>query len=222
MSTLVHRKPGNAFFRDVAEELGVDSGIWKPVYDKLHDETMEGTVPGIVGRITLSCKAAGSPRTPETVEAAVGRHFPAMAAGFEVYSQTVPLLERLRTRGYSPALVSNASDHTEWILDRLGLRDHFDVTVFSHRVGKLTPHPGIYLHAVDRLGIPGSRCAFVGDGRGDALQGARGVGMTSVLVDRRSEHSAFARAEADFVVDDLADVPEVLAGLGNSPRTPGK
>ncbi|MFJ7213644.1 HAD family hydrolase [Amycolatopsis sp. NPDC098790] len=216
-STLVHKKPGNPFFGKVADELGLDLARWKPAYDELHDDTMASIVPGIVARVVLSAKAADVRVAPDAAEAAVHRHFGDFVASMEVDAQAVPLLERLRTGGTSLALVTNASDHAEWLFDRLGLRECFDVTVFSHRVGRLKPHPGIYRSATDRLGIAASRCAFVGDGQHDELRGAREVGMTTVLVDRRLPHTAAARAHADFVVRDLDEVGTVLDGLTVSP-----
>jgi putative hydrolase of the HAD superfamily len=218
-STLVHRTPGNPFFRDVAKELGLDLESWKPLYDDLHDETMEGTVPGIVERILLSAQATGVPCIPDDVRAAVEHHFPGMVASFEVDPQSLPLLKRLREQGLSLALVSNASDHAEWIFDRLGLREYFDVTVFSHRVKRLKPHPDIYLNATDQLGVSGSSCAFVGDGQHHELAGARGVGMAAILIDRRLAHSDSARAEADIVLDDLAGVPDALEELSTQRRS---
>ncbi|MEU9233523.1 HAD family hydrolase [Streptomyces subrutilus] len=212
-STLVHRVPGNPFFRDVAKGLGLDLDVWRPAYDKLHDETMEGVVPGIVERISLSAKATGVHLSPDAVRTSVERNFPSMVAGFEVDPQSLPLLKQLREQGLSLALVSNASDHAEWIFDRLGLREYFDVTVFSHRVKRLKPHPDIYLHATDQLGISGTSCAFIGDGQHHELAGARGVGMASILIDRRLAHSDSAREEADIVLDDLAGVPDALDEL---------
>ncbi|MCB5910434.1 HAD family hydrolase [Streptomyces pinistramenti] len=212
-STLVHRTPDNPFFRHVAKDLDLDLETWKPAYDKLHDETMEGVVPGIVGRISLSATIAGTPCSTQAVHAAVERHFPGMAASFEVDPQATPLLDQLREQGCSLALVSNASDHAEWIFDHLGLREYFDATVFSHRVKRLKPHPDIYLHAIDELGIAGPSCAFIGDGQHHELLGARGVGMTTILIDRRLPHSDAARAEADTVVDDLAGVPDALTEM---------
>jgi putative hydrolase of the HAD superfamily len=209
-STLVHKKPGNPFFGRVAGELGLDLARWKPAYDDLHDDTMASVVPGIVARIVLSAKATGVQVSSDAVEDAVERHFAGFVSSMLVDLQAVPLLERLRANGTSLALVTNASDHAEWLFDRLELREWFDVTVFSHRVGRLKPHPEIYRRAIDRLGIAASRCAFVGDGQHDELRGARKTGMTTVLVDRQLPHTAAARAHADFVVGDLADVDAVL------------
>ncbi|MFH8789092.1 HAD family hydrolase [Streptomyces roseoverticillatus] len=218
-STLVHRAPGNPFFRDVADDLGLDLEVWKPAYDKLHDETMAAVVPGIVARILLSAKATGVECSRETVAAAVNRHFAGMVASFEIDPQTIPLLYQIREQGLGVALVSNASDHAEWIFDCLGLREYFDVSVFSHRVRMLKPQPGIYLHASDQLGVSARSCAFVGDGQHHELAGARGVGMATILIDRNLPHSESARAEADLVLDDLAGVPDALEAL-NGTRTP--
>ncbi|MEV7596884.1 HAD family hydrolase [Kitasatospora sp. NPDC089797] len=215
-STLVHRKPGNPFFRDVANDLGLDLEAWKKAYDDLHDETMAGIVPGIVERISLAAKATGVQCSQEATRAAVTRHFPSMAASFETDPQAVPLLKHLRGQGLALALVSNASDHAEWIFDRLGLREHFDVVVFSHQVKVLKPQPEIYLHATDQLGVSGQGCAFVGDGQHHELAGARSVGMATILLDRRLTHTEQARAEADIVLADLTGVPNALDTLSSS------
>ncbi|MFI5672553.1 HAD family hydrolase [Streptomyces sp. NPDC051704] len=212
-STLVHRSPGNPFFRDVGQELGLDLKAWKPEYDKLHDETMAGIVPGIVERISLAAKATGVHCAPDAVRAAVTHHFPGMAGSFEVDDQAVELLSALREQGLALALVSNASDHAEWIFDHFRLREYFDITVFSHRVKTLKPHPGIYLHATDQLGVSAESCAFVGDGQHHELAGARGVGMATILLDRGLAHTESARAEADVVLDGLAGVPAALEEL---------
>ncbi|MEV4439206.1 HAD family hydrolase [Streptomyces sp. NPDC049577] len=215
-STLVLRKPNNPFFGNVAEELGLELDAWRPAYDRLHDETMSGVVPGIVERIALSAKSVGTDLPRESVRAAVERHFPGFVASFEVDPQAVPLLTGLRDGGLPLALVTNASDHAEWIFDRLGLREYFDVTVFSHRVRQLKPRPGIYLSAVNRLGIAPAHCAFIGDGQHHELRGAREVGMTTLLIDRRLAHSEAARAEADIVLDELAGVADALDGLNSA------
>ena len=180
---------------------------------------MAGIVPGIVERISLSARATGVQCSQDEVRAAVSRHFPGMVASFEVDPQAVPLLNHLRGQGLALALVSNASDHAEWIFDRLGLREYFDVTVFSHRVKTLKPHPDIYLHASNQLGVSGMSCAFVGDGQHDELAGARGVGMATILLDRSLPHTESARAEADMVLDGLAGVPDALEELSTTART---
>ncbi|MGW7531081.1 HAD family hydrolase [Amycolatopsis sp. NPDC054798] len=215
-STLVEKMPGNPFFRRVADDLGLDLPRWKPEYDRLHDDTMASIVPGIVARIVLSARTSGAEVSPEAARGAVERHFASFADSIEVDPQAVPLLERLRLRGLSLALVTNASDHAEWLFDRVGLREYFDVTVFSHRVRILKPHPEIYRHAYDRLGIAAPHCAFVGDGQHDELRGARAVGMTTVLVDRQLAHTAAAKADADFVVGELAGIDSVLDAMDDT------
>jgi putative hydrolase of the HAD superfamily len=212
-STLVHEAPGNPFYRDIANALDLDLDRWMPAYRQRHRETMAGLIPGMVERVLLSVEDTGAQRSEEAVRAAVERCFPGFVASIRVDPQTEALLERLRDRGLSLALVTNASDHSERIFDSLGLRRHFDVTVFSYRVKRLKPAPEIYRHAIDELGLPAVRCAFVGDGGDHELEGARRAGLTTILVDRRLEHSAGARGDADAVVDDLGGVEDALDAL---------
>jgi putative hydrolase of the HAD superfamily len=214
-STLVHEVPGNPFYPELAEALGLDLDYWMPAYRKRHRETMAGLIPGMVERVRLSIEDIGVRCSEEIVRAAVERSFPGFVESIKLDPATEPLLAGLRENGVALGLVTNASDHSERIFDQLGLRKYFDVTVFSYRVKLLKPAPQIYRYALDGLGLPAGRCAFVGDGGDNELQGARHVGFTTILVDRPLPHCVHARADADAVVSDLAEVPDALDSLGD-------
>jgi putative hydrolase of the HAD superfamily len=195
----------------MAAELDLDLDQWMPAYRVRHRETMIGEISGILERVRRSVEDAGYERSPQQVRVAVERCFPDFVASIRVDPQADALLARLRGRGLPLALVTNASDHSEEIFDRLGLRKYFDVTVFSYQVKRLKPDPEIYQAAVDGLALAPEHCAYVGDGGDHELYGARRVGLTTILVDRRLKHSAAARADADVVVDDLVAVGDALA-----------
>jgi len=126
-------------------------------------------------------------------------------------------LDRLRSEGIRTAIVSDAGadDVESWSLSPI--RTRVDVTIFSYQVGYRKPDPRIYRHALADLGIPASDAIFVGDGGSDEHNGARAVGMETVLVSRLysiwfPEEIEARRAHADWHFE---DVPAFVDSLFN-------
>jgi putative hydrolase of the HAD superfamily len=64
--------------------------------------------------------------------------------------------------------------------------------------------------ALDALGTGPARAAFVGDGRDHELQGARRLGLRTVLIERDLPHTESARAAADLCCASLAEAAQAL------------
>ena len=208
-STLVHEDPANPFYRDVADALRIDLERWIPAYRKRGKDSMAGRLSDMSERVRVSAEDSGFHRPRDEVAAAVEAAFPSFVRSVRVDPQAADLLGHLRDRGSRLALLSNASSYSEEILDRVGLRDPFDAVILSYRVGLLKPDPEIYQLALTGLGLPAEAVTFVGDGGDRELSGARKVGMRTILVDRNLPHSESAKADADHVVADLAEVQKI-------------
>lgn len=105
------------------------------------------------------------------------------------YDDTYPALEALQERGLALALVTNTDAASLRGLRReFGLEATFDAVVPSYEVGSLKPDPAIFEAALDRLGVPPSRVAMVGDSPGSDVAAAQRLGMRAVLVDRAGIH----------------------------------
>jgi putative hydrolase of the HAD superfamily len=85
------------------------------------------------------------------------------------------------------------------LLDRVGLLDFLEVSVFSDEVGVPKPHPKAFYAALDALGVPASGSVHVGDLRRSDIAGAKSVEMGSVRL--RARH------------DDTDEAPERTAGV---------
>jgi putative hydrolase of the HAD superfamily len=127
----------------------------------------------------------------------------------------LPALDRLRAHGVRLAIVSNAARHSGHLLDAFGLRDRVDVTAMSWSTGLLKPDPRIYQVALEALGTDPGRAAFVGDGRDHELQGARQLGLQTVLIERDLAHTESARAEADLCCASLTEATRALLARCN-------
>jgi putative hydrolase of the HAD superfamily len=123
----------------------------------------------------------------ELSEEELGRFLEAEHAAWEPARQlgdsTHALLDSLRARDLKTGLVSNAFD-PGWLLhhdlERMGLADRLDVSVFSSEVGKRKPHEAIFAAALEPLGVEPQHALFVGDRRYEDVRGAKQLGMTTV------------------------------------------
>jgi beta-phosphoglucomutase len=98
----------------------------------------------------------------------------------------VALLELARERGIKTGLATSAPpENIEFILEKTGLRDAFDVIVGAQDVTKGKPDPEIYLVCAEKLGIDPGECVVFEDapmGIESGLRaGMRVVALTTVL-----------------------------------------
>ncbi len=103
---------------------------------------------------------------------------------FEVtvlYAETLPVLDALRAAGIRVAILSNVGIDSRPMLDRLGLRGHYDVLVLSSDEGMVKPDPRIFLRTVELLGVPPEETLMVGDSVEDD-GGAAHVGMRTLIL----------------------------------------
>lgn len=100
-------------------------------------------------------------------------------------------------------VVTHCQPHlVEPVLDRLDIRDWFDVIVTCSDDIGWKPDPAPVRLAMDRLGVNGGTGALVGDSVAD-VQAARSSGMTGILVDRTGSE---AHPDADIVIESLDEL----------------
>lgn len=92
-------------------------------------------------------------------------------------------LKGCRKRGLRLAAISNFDRRLEDILVGLGLRDHFEFVLTSEAVGCSKPDSRIFREALQLACIEPAVAAHVGDSYCCDYQGARAVGMHSLLVE---------------------------------------
>jgi len=128
-------------------------------------------------------------------------------------------LRTLENEGHRMGLVSNLTLRADLMradLQRWGLLDLLDATVFSSEVGVRKPDPRIFRQALDRLGTNPVGTVFVGDRLYDDVSGAQAVGMRGILTHQfRQEVDPAYRPDA--VIEHLKELPEVLEKLAAAP-----
>jgi len=95
-------------------------------------------------------------------------------------------------------------------LRRMGIDGAFELVVTSIEVGRRKPHPAIYRHALDKLGLEPRRCVFVGDTVVADYIGPRAIGMQSLLVDPTGRHAVEHLHHLGHRVASVLDVADIV------------
>jgi len=106
---------------------------------------------------------------------------------------------RLRNEGVKTALGS-ASKNTPLILEKLGIRDLFDVVVDGNMVSKTKPDPEVFLKCAELLNVKPENCIVYEDAEAGVIA-AKTAGMKCVGIGKKD-----VLALADAVVEGLHEI----------------
>jgi HAD superfamily hydrolase (TIGR01662 family) len=101
---------------------------------------------------------------------------------FELYEDTIPVLEQLRRDGVKIGLVSNSARDVREFARHHALDIDAGISSFHH--GKTKPHASIFRAVLELLDVEPHEALMVGDTVEDDVEGALAAGMQAVLIDR--------------------------------------
>lgn len=120
---------------------------------------------------------------------------PANGGNFQkVYEDVIPALDALQKRGKRLGIISNFSPNCEALLSDLGLAHYFEFFIVSGILGIEKPDPRIFQAAQRAAGREISELVYVGDSVYHDVEGAQGVGMDAILIDRANRLPDFERS----------------------------
>ncbi len=129
--------------------------------------------------------AAGIPRDEMREHARVFGELNAVEALWrDVRPGTIEVLERLKSRGFKLAIVSNSDGRAAGNARRYGLAPYFDVIIDSQVVGVEKPDPQIFRLALEGLNVAAGEALYAGDIYSIDMVGARAAGIAGKLIDR--------------------------------------
>jgi len=127
------------------------------------------------------------------------------------------LLDSLHGRGVRTGVVANAWPEPARVLradaEAYGLAQHLDVLVYSDEAGSRKPEAGIFLAALDALGVDATAAIYVGDRLETDVQGASNVGMTTVQALWFRADDTPSETEPDFMAFTPMDVLNIVRRL---------
>jgi putative hydrolase of the HAD superfamily len=182
---------------------GVTPEVWGGIYSQFGQALGLGQMTKAEAFERLLAASGAVPR-PELVRALVDRDRDLLLAGAQLYEDSLPFLQDLRSRGVRIVVVSNCSENTRALLQKRGVADLADDLVLSCEVGVEKPAPEIYRLALDLAGVTAPQAVFVDD-QPAFCAGAATLGITAVQV-VRGEHNGKVPAPGTTVVRSLAAV----------------
>ncbi len=107
---------------------------------------------------------------------------------------------------YRIGVVSNFYGNLDRVLDQAGLADLIDTAVDSVQVDAFKPDPRIFEVALERLGIPASRAAMIGDSPDKDCAPAKRLGMVTVWLRGPDAPQHESSGVADYEIRSLEEV----------------
>jgi REG-2-like HAD superfamily hydrolase len=127
-----------------------------------------------------------------------------------LYSDVLPTIQALHAQGYVLGVISDWGNRlAHRILLPLGLGKYFDFMVVSATVRTAKPSSALYTEALRRAGVAPHEALHIGDNYVLDVLGARGTGITPVLLDRHGR----AGGVDCWKVESLAELPPLVATL---------
>lgn len=174
----------NKWQETLGVRLGKSAEEVELAFDVTRPARSVGTYPHPDDDIASVLEALGIEPTPDLVRDVRDLEEREILQDIHLYEDSLPVVSELRARGFKTALVSNCSNNTRPVVDRLGLESEFDVLILSFEVGARKPLPEIYRIAMERLGVDDpSRALFVDD-QPEYCDGAAAVGLDTRLIVR--------------------------------------
>lgn len=189
---------------------GVDENEFRAVYDRQR-QLQSGSL-----RQALTDRFLGGGDRGRLAQAAA-RHW-RYGVG-DLYSDVLPAIQAL-SRRYRLGVVANQRSLVREALTRDGIAAHIDVWAISDDVGVEKPDPRIFQHALNAAGIEARDAVHAGNRLDTDIRGARGVGLRTIWVLRGEAPPAptsAQRDEPDAVIENLAQLPDVVAALDGRP-----
>ena len=136
--------------------------------------TLEQTIEAIAARQGVS-------PAPDAIQDATAVRLAFSRSLLDACQPVLPALDALSAAGLRLAVVSDCSEEPARLWPTTHLGERIRTCVFSCVEGLCKPDPRMYQRALERLGLPADRCAFVGDGGSRELTGATAAGLAAHL-----------------------------------------
>jgi REG-2-like HAD superfamily hydrolase len=129
---------------------------------------------------------------------------------WHIFPDAYPTLEALQERELIVGAVSNWVWNLPELLHALDLVRHFDFIAASARIGFEKPHPRIFEWALQQADVEPAAVLHVGDHVDADVEGARGVGIEAVLIDRAGRYAPDAIPDGVPVIRSLDELLPIV------------
>lgn len=138
----------------------------------------------------------------------------ATTAAWELYDETLPVLQHLRRQQVTLGVISNFDSRLHAVLDALNLREYFQTVTLSTAVGAAKPDSRVFAIATQKHQIAPERALHVGDSHKQDYLGAKRAGMQALWLLRPHPMLDEGTVERPPETEVIADLTGISAKLG--------
>jgi putative hydrolase of the HAD superfamily len=193
---------------EVERRTGLSAGSLLEAFISTREQRSVGAFGSAEGNLAAVLRAAGYEPAPDELAELSRLVEGGLAEGIHLWDDALPVLRELRGRGTRTAIVSNCDHATRIEIERIGLPAEVDAVILSFEIGVAKPDPGIYLAALEALGVEPSEALFVDD-QAYYCDGAASLGIATALI-ARVDAPPGKTPGAHRVLRDLRAVLELL------------
>lgn len=129
------------------------------------------------------------------------------------FPNLISMLEKLRSNNLVLGMITNGKGQFQIDNIRaLGIKKYFEKILVSEWEGIKKPDPQIFKRALEQLNVSPNESIFVGDHPKNDVNAAQNVGMKGIW----KKDFQWNNVKADFIVDDLAELPLIIENLTQS------
>ncbi|MEN1985564.1 HAD family hydrolase [Paenibacillus hubeiensis] len=112
---------------------------------------------------------------------------------------------------YKTALITNGRTDIQYgKIDRLGIRDDFDLIIVSEEAGVKKPDPRIFEMALERLALNPEQCIYIGDHPANDVQGAADAGLHPIWMKVNQPWRDDLTVKPVHVIEHLSELQKLL------------
>lgn len=129
------------------------------------------------------------------------------------FPNLIRMLEELKSNNLLLGMITNG--YGQFQMDNimaLGIDKYFDVILISEWEGIKKPDTRIFNKALEKLNVSANESIFMGDHPKNDVIGAKKVGMKGIW----KKDFQWDNVDADYIVDDLMELPPVIENLNKS------
>jgi len=131
---------------------------------------------------------------------------------FQLFEDSIPVLEQMKKSGYPLAVVSDAQKvFCMQEGETLGITPFFNHTIMSTHLGFRKPDSRLFTIACTLLEMPPAEVVYIGNDLETDVKGAQGTGMKAILLDRERRIKN-PEPKPDFHAADLWQAWEWIKG----------
>ena len=111
---------------------------------------------------------------------------------------------------------SSVSASARPFLDRHRITGFFDVIITGDEIERGKPEPDIYLRAAEKLDMPANECLVIEDSLSGIAAAKAAKMRVAAIPDRRFVDPREYEKEADYLLNDLSEIPALVSRVANA------